>query len=727
MELSTGAGKRFLLLVSLSGLLVLAGCAGLGGEDGPDRPEAFEPATEGLDEETTETLWEMVSEDGELTGDGETLLDRLAELDESKREAVVSSLAGRDIDDETVGTLEDVLASTPSTQREILRGGLADRSGDGLLDGEAELLGLDPARTYPEVATAARTLADGGYNDVDVEYLRRLGSLSDDEFAKRQVVALDLVPAATENGTVTRADLRRLGDQSDDGLIDAMAAQLGLDPAQKHPRIVSLARPLSAEGYTNTELSYLESAVAVSTNRTTLEQAEYLGLLNETVEDGLVDDATVEALQERRPGLIDGFARRLGLDNRTDNGTVAALAGTLAADGYAESDVAYLERAAAVTAVPFQYEQARSLSLLSEPTANGTATRADRGRLEDTAGDGLLDATARELGVDPAAEHPTLVEYAEPLAEGGYTGTEYAYLRRVDEIAEYRGHEYELWAQAEQLGLLGAAVENGTVTERQLWGLGNNASNRLLNAMEVEFGTDPDVADTSGDGYPDHLAWGPLRDLGLDVTPGEPDVYVEVDTVSGQSPPDEGQRETIQSAFDSGSTGPVNVHFRECTDGHDPISRTGQLRDRIGDYRSSPGLGFHYLLINDRSIDVNGLEAAGVTFVSTSESSWMTVDGTIETRASASYESGTITHELGHSLGIFDDNFAGVDSREYSSQEYSSVMNYNHRLPVTFSDGEPFDDYAHMRSQSFGSFHQNRSALEEMWETGEVDDAALCG
>jgi len=476
-------------------------------------------------------------------------------------------------------------------------------------------------------------------------------------------------------------------------------------------------------------LAYLRTVASFSENGTALAQARYLGLLNETADRGAVDRAAVESLRVTESGVIAGFAGRVGLNNRTDNTTIATLSDGLAADGYGESDVAYLERAAALSESAFGIEQARSLGLLGEAVANGTATATDRARLADTAGDGLLDSTARSLGLDPAVAHPDVAAFAEPLAVGGYNGMEFAYLERIDELSEYRGNDYEVWAQASQLGLLDDAVANGTVTERQLWALRNNASNRLLNGMEVEFGTDPAVADTSGDGYADHLAWGPLRDLGLPVTPGQVDVYVEVDTVAGQSGPDADQRGTVRSTFRSEppeGIGPINVHFRQCADDRESVSGTGDLRERVGEYRDVTGLGFHYMLVNDGSLDFEGQRAAGLTYIARGEPSWIVVDGTIGSRATPDHESSTIAHELGHSLGVLSEDFAGVDSREYTGGEYTSVMNYNHWTPVTFSTGEPFDDYERMAEQSFGSFHQDRSALREMWDEGAADPEALC-
>lgn len=744
MESSAAGRKQFLLTVLVACLLVFAGCAGIGSDDSTasevaddstapqERPDIFESTTETLDEKTTESLWQEISANEELTSDGERFLEQLQEIEQlgdSERDAVAASVAIQGVDEKKLDRVDDIRESSTTTQREILQYGLADTSGDGILDGEAKLFGLDTERQYPDIATATRTLSENGYDETDRSYLQAFTNLSEDEFAREQAVGLGLVERAVENGTVTAADADRIRDQSGDGLLDGTAERLDLNPAAQHPKVAALAEPLSKEGYDSVEVTYLQTAAGLSDNRTLWKQASYLGLLNESVSEQTVDNTTVESLHQTDSGMLDGFADVLGLHSETDNETVAGLAEKLASDEYRESDVAFLERVGTVTESAFQFEQARAFSLLTAPVENGTVSQTDREQLEDTAGDGLLDYVAIELGVDPANDQSTLVEFAEPLAQDGYTETEFAYLERIDELEQYRGHEYELWAQAEQLGLLYDAVEDGEITEQQLWELQNNASNRLLNGMEVEFGTDPELDDTSGDGYLDHLAWGPLRDLGLAVTPDEPDVYVEVDTVSGQPLPDDEQRETIQSTFESEPSdeiGSINVHFHECRTDRSSVTDVDEMSERIGDHRTTTGLGFHYLLINDETIEFEGTEAAGVAFLSTNDPSWMAVDGTIRDRATAEHEASTIAHELGHSLGILDDDFEGVDSSEYSADEYNSVMNYNHWTPVTFSTGEPFDDYERMAAQSFGSFHQDRSALEAMWENGTVDSDALC-
>jgi hypothetical protein len=741
-ELRTGR-RRLALAFVVAALVVLAGCGAfagdgadpgnatgdVGGAEPVERPAVFESATRDLDEDTTESLWRAVSSDGSLTADGERLLDGLARLDSAERGAVAASVNGTSLDGGKLEKLETAVDSPAEIRRDMLGAGLVDTSGDGLLDGEAELLGVDPAEPRPRVADAAAKLAPDGYDGIDVEFLRRVGSLDNGGFAGQQATALGLVTNATANGTVTENDVRAISDRSGDGLLSGAAAALGLDPDRRHARVAGLAEALATDGYEREELAYLRAVATISGNEAALAQARYLGLLNDTADRGVVDRATVDSLRATEAGTIAGFAERIGLNNRTANATVAALSRNLSSDGYGDSDVAFLARVATLSESAFGIEQARALGLLSEPTANGTATPADLDRLADTSGDGLLDSVARRLGLDPTVAQPVVVEFAQPLAVGGYDRTEFDYLERIDELSAYRGHDYEVWQQATQLGLLDAAVENGTVTDRQLWALRNNASNRLLNGMEVQFGTDPEAADTSGDGYADHLAWGPLRDLGLPVTPGEVDIYVELDTVEGQAPPDADQRGTVQSTFRTeppDAIGPINVHFRQCADDRDSVSGTADLRERIGEYREATGLGFHYMLINDGPLEFEGQRAAGLTYIARQEPSWIVVDGTIDDRGGAEYEPSTIAHELGHSFGVFGDDFAGVDSREYTSAEYTSVMNYNHWTPVTFSSGEPFDDFERMAEQSFGSYHQDRSALEEMWEDGEADTGALC-
>lgn len=735
MDLS-GRSTRFLLVAVAVSVAALAGVGVLSGfdpigADNPDHPAVVDRTTASLSEENASAFLSAITGDsGELTAEGRAWVERLETVEaisETHRDAVARSVATGGTDERRLARLDGVLASPSDARRAVLRDGLRDTSGDGLLDGEARLFGLDRSESYPTVSTAARALSAGGYDDRSIRYLDRLSAHTDSEFRLAQIRGLALVNGSVANGTVTPADRRALTDSSGDGLLDGTAAAFGLDPSERHPDIVGLATSLSNGGYSETDLAYLGRVGSVSQNRSTREQAEYLGLLGETAETGSVGPATVERLDRTDSGLLAGFAAELGATSRTDNATVADLAARLAGGGYDETEFRFLERAGAVTESPFRYEQARALSLLRQPAADGRVTGTDSAALTDSSGDGLLDPMSARLGADETTANPRLRELAEPLAEGGYNGTELAYLDRLESLSAYRGNEYERWAQARQLGLLDSAVANGTVTDERLWRLRNNDTDRLLNGMEQKFGTDPQRADTSGDGYPDHLLWGPMRDLGLAVNPTEPDVYVELDTVSGQTPPSYRQLRDVTETFRSEPTDrPINVHFFECESDRDDVSSVSEMQHRVDEYRSLTGLGFQYLLVTDDSINLDVGEAAGAAYVSEQNTSWMMVDGTLGERASPTHESSAIAHELGHSLGVLQRAFDGVDSREYSADRYESVMNYNHWTPVTFSTRSPFDDYQQMAERSFGSYHQDHDALEEMWRNGSVDDELSC-
>lgn len=345
----------------------------------------------------------------------------------------------------------------------------------------------------------------------------------------------------------------------------------------------------------------------------------------------------------------------------------------------------------------------------------------------DASDDGLTDGERTALGLDAADSDERIVGLARDLGQNGYDNTSVRYLDRVEELREYRGNDYERWAQAEELGLLEEATGNGTVTREQLWQLENNASNGLLNGMEAAFGTDPELADTSGDGYEDHYLWGPLRDLGLNVSADAVNVFVEVDTAAGVDPLTDDQESIIRDTFREEppeEIGPIAVEFVVCETDHDDVDVVEDMSGFADENRTVTGLGFHYLFLSD---GLGDRQVQGAAYVAERETSWMVVDGTLDIRFGETYEASIVAHELGHTLGIGGDDYEGVDSFDVPLEEYDSVMNYNHPGDdITFSTGEPFDDYGHMANESFGSGHQDRDALAAMWDDGEADEDALC-
>lgn len=420
--------------------------------------------------------------------------------------------------------------------------------------------------------------------------------------------------------------------------------------------------------------------------------------------------------------------------------------------GYTEVDVELLAGVGELDEAQYHLLIAVDSDLLEGVIHQGVARHEDARALEDDADDGLANVLTAHFSGDsatPAPEvgafldqvsadgiddndihvlqavgpAPDVLEFAVKLGPSDYTDLEVTYLQRVGDISHYQGHPYEVWTQAEELGLLYAAVENGSVSEADVWAIQNNASNRLLNGMEAEFGTDPEVADTSGDGFEDHLKWGPMRDLGLTVHPDEVDIYIEVESDRDAAAPSGTQQAQIESLFadePAEDIGPVHIHFHEFRGNLDTISDTEDMHDRASE-RSVDGLGFHYLVMAESPFTADDQLVAGYAYNDPGGPSWMVVVGDYQT----SFVTMTIAHEMGHAFGIMPHHFDGVDSHKYSASEYNSVMNYQVTDELTFSSGEPFDDWGWMAEQQFGAYHTDRSELHAIWEHGEVPDEPL--
>lgn len=699
--------------------------------DDPDRQAQFDAVTADMDDETAAAFEAAVTDDDGVTEAGMELVDRLAEIEAigvAQRDAVAVSVADRGaVDDDTIATIDRLLASPDPFRETALEFGLTDTTDSGILDGEKAALGLEPTEPDPDMVALAEPLAADGYERTDVEFLTRAGELS--AFERQQASDAGLLVDAVEDGTVTDDELDAVADSSGDGLLDHTSERFGLDPDESDEAVADLAEPLAADGFDETEVDYLVRVAELRDDEFRWAQAEATGLLDETVADGTVTDDAVDGLSDDAgDGLLNGKARQLGLEASESNEEIAALAEPLAADGYDDTEIAYLERVVVVTDDEFKRNQAEAFGLLSEAVADGELSEEEAEGIESFDA-GLLHAKASAIGVTERPEAaPTIAELSEPLAAEGYGDNEFDYLERVVEIHQYEGHDYEVWTQAEQLGLLHGAVADGEISDDELWEIENDASNRLLNGMETEFGTDPNLADTSGDGYEDHLKWGPLRDMGLEVNPGEVDVYIEIESERGASKPTASQQQEIIDLFaeePSDDIGPINVHFHEFRTDVDPVEDRDDMAERAAD-RNVEGFGLHYLLITDEPYYFNGEEAGGEAWASTRGPSWMVALDA----GSRAYRTGIVAHEMGHALGIFGGDFAGVDSTEYSADEYNSIMNYNVQgggdsNELTFSTGEPFNDYEHMQDQEFGSFHTDTSGLERAWEAGEVPEDLL--
>jgi hypothetical protein len=336
--------------------------------------------------------------------------------------------------------------------------------------------------------------------------------------------------------------------------------------------------------------------------------------------------------------------------------------------------------------------------------------------LADSNDNGLLDGEEAAFGLDPGGDDQQVAALAEPLREDGYDERDVAYLERVGTLAEYRGNRYEGWGQAADQGLLEDAVEDGSISSDELEGIKDDDRDRLINAQEEAIGTDPESADTSGDGFPDRLKWGPMRSMGLDVEPTRQDVFVEVAITEGAEWLTDAERDAIRETFrdePDHEVGEIHVHFVRGASGVEPVDTLEEAEDLRADHKQATGMGHHYLVVTSGSLPEN------VVGKCCARHRTMLVDDDL-----GDGRKQTVAHEMGHAFGVGGSAFRGVDTDE-RVQGYRSIMNYDyeHANPeaITFSNGDPFDDYEKMAAERFVTPYVPMDELAAMWDDGDVE------
>ncbi|MFA9417807.1 hypothetical protein [Natrinema sp. HArc-T2] len=206
-----------------------------------------------------------------------------------------------------------------------------------------------------------------------------------------------------------------------------------------------------------------------------------------------------------------------------------------------------------------------------------------------------------------------------------------------------------------------------------------------------EHGTDPTVADTDGDGLSDG-AEVHRQDLFPDADPLSTDVYVEVDRMERVAF-ERAELERLVTEFDDapltnpdGSSG-INLHVVSSeTIPWEPSTDVGDLSVYRSRYFDRAGQGYHYLVIVE---DVAGDTMHGNVIGKAGLGTMM-----VESQPGRDHTGTTVMHELGHSLGLSNADFEGIDSTRYSFRRYPSVMNYNApRDYYGFSSGTGYDDW----------------------------------
>lgn len=195
----------------------------------------------------------------------------------------------------------------------------------------------------------------------------------------------------------------------------------------------------------------------------------------------------------------------------------------------------------------------------------------------------------------------------------------------------------------------------------------------LADCEEEELGTDPQDPDSDDDGLPDG-AEVDRSDLLPGADPLHYDVYVEIDWIGEELPFTPEEQTAVREAFatspvenPSGETG-IDLHLVP----DEQVSYQGEYE--IWEYHEFNNetltcAGYHHAFVADRELgDAGGYGYNGeFSVISPNRQDYLFI------------------HELGHSLGL--NTFDGVDSENYTAEEYPSAMNYNAWGLVDYSDG----------------------------------------
>lgn len=295
-------------------------------------------------------------------------------------------------------------------------------------------------------------------------------------------------------------------------------------------------------------------------------------------------------------------------------------------------------------------DDGREAALGTDPTA------------ADTDGDGLDDGREVEVGTDPTVKDTD---------RDGF-----------DDKREVNGPTNPTNPDTDGDGLTdGREIELGTDPTTA-----DTDADQLGDGHELAIGTDPLGEDTDGDGFKD--GWEVKEtDTLPDADPLEKDVYVEIDWEPGCDVPRQ-QLDRVENTF---ANAPVANHGKNGIDLH--LIYSGEIESPSFSTMDYLGEGYHYAAFVE-NIDgiLVGEARTGVFHVQ--------CQNTVR-------EQGSIfMHELGHSLGLTDNVYRGIDSFDIPFSAYPSVMNYNSpRSHYGLSDGDEgrrdFDDWRYIEDHMF--------------------------
>ena len=326
----------------------------------------------------------------------------------------------------------------------------------------------------------------------------------------------------------------------------------------------------------------------------------------------------------------------------------------------------------------------------------------------DTDEDGLMDGVeVNEYGTEPTVadtdedgldDGPEVNEYG---TEPTVADTDEDGLDDATEVNEY-GTEPTV-DDTDEDGLDDGPEVNEYGTEPTVADMDNDG---LDDGREIELNTNPTDPDTDSDGLPDGSEVN--NDALSGANPLHVDIFLEVDYVYGHKPPDRvlelarGMYDDAPVSNPDGSTGiTLHVSYNDSipTDGRVNVDELDEtLMPEHFDHENE---GYHYAVaVKDAWWD--GESVGGVAGGSNGqfifETTYANSDAEMEDKVIASI----FVHELGHSVGISDHDYRGVDSYDVTYSKYTSVMNYNAPSDaIVYSDGEPFNDWAYIENNLF--------------------------
>lgn len=222
-----------------------------------------------------------------------------------------------------------------------------------------------------------------------------------------------------------------------------------------------------------------------------------------------------------------------------------------------------------------------------------------------------------------------------------------------------------------------------------------------------QYETDPNDEDTDNDGLSDYAE---THGNGLleETDPLKRDILVEIDYMEGDRP-SESEIERVEEQYaeapiksPDGSSG-INLVIEVDDEVEQDAPTDPEDLDRLMEQNfdhEDQGV-FYGVAVQDAENDNEEVAGFSSPGYDNGQFAFM-VDGENDEEFVDGSTSNLISHELGHSFGLSNDDYEGIDSTDVPEHEYDSVMNYNADITqVKYNTGEPFDDWDYIEDEQY--------------------------